>query len=385
MSKKPDKAYLIECDEIYRRFIEEEIPEPKITLDWTGKPKKPRVLLLYTGGTLGMKKKVNQKTQKEELVPDLSLEQLCAAADFVAGIKNRYNLLGYHVSHVDSTEINVKVWKTLAGLVHKHYEEFDGVVVLHGTDTLQYTSAATAFSLRNLAIPVVHTAAQMILQADGSDVLMNLTGSLAVATSKIAESCALITGEIYKGTRLEKVDDSRILTSFGSPIYGSIGHLGSHGVVLDQRAVVRGTYIPSDLIYAPEFETSVLEVVITPGLSPRVVDAAIDESECKALVMRSFGPGNMPRWFIPLIRAKASEGYPVYVSSQCAGSGISAGGSDYAVGQAVLEAGGVPIGDMSPTATTVKLMKVMGYTKDNAAIKREMVGNIYADEITHYK
>lgn len=374
----------VESSEIYKRFVDEQIPEPKVVVDWMGKEKKPRILVLYTGGTLGMKHEVNPVTGEKENVPKLTLEELLEKCDYICNIKERYNILGYKVSHIDSTEINVKVWKNLSHLVNKHYEEFDGVVVAHGTDTLAYSAAAMAFAVRNLYIPIIFTGAQMILEADGTDVIANLTGALALAKSRLAEVAVLFNGEIYKGTRVEKKHDSW-LDGFASPIYGHIGHLGAHGVELDPRAVLRGTYTPSDLIYHPEFATSVLEVVLAPGLNPKVVDAAIMESECKALVIRSYGPGNIPRWYYPLIEQKVKEGFPIFISSQCAGSGISLGGSEYAPGKGALRAGAVPIGDMSPTATSVKLMNVMARTNNLAEINKEMIGFVYASEITRWK
>lgn len=374
----------VESDEVYRRFVDEEIPEPSVAVDWMGKEKKPRILILYTGGTLGMKPEVNPKTGEKENVPKLTLEELLAKCDYICNIRERYNILGYRVSQIDSTEINVKVWKNLVNLVNKHYEEFDGVVVAHGTDTMAYSAAAMAFAVRNPHIPIIFTGAQMILEHDGTDVITNLTGALALAKSRLAEVAVLFNGAIYKGTRVEKKHDSW-LDGFDSPIYGHIGHLGAHGVELDPRAVLRGTYTPSDSVYNPEFATSVLEVVLAPGLSPRVVEAAIAESECKALVIRSYGPGNIPRWYYPLIEQKVKEGFPIFISSQCAGSGISLGGSEYATGKGALRAGAVPIGDMSPTATSVKLMNVMARTNNLADINKEMIGNVYAGEITRWK
>ncbi|MBI4452935.1 asparaginase [Candidatus Woesearchaeota archaeon] len=374
----------VESNEVYRKFIDEQIPEPTIVVDWMGKEKKPRILVLYTGGTLGMKYVVNPDTGEKELVPQLTLEELLIKCDYICNIKERYNILGYKVSHIDSTEINIKVWQNLAHLVNKHYEEFDGVVVAHGTDTMEYSAAAMAFAIRNPYIPIIFTGAQIILERDGTDVITNLTGALALAKSRLAEVAVLFNGEIYKGTRVNKKHDSW-LDGFNSPIYGLIGHLGAHGVELDPRAVLRGTYTPNDLVYNPEFATSVLEIVLAPGLSPKVVEAAITESECKALVIRSYGPGNLPRWYYPLIEQKSKEGFPIFISSQCAGSGISLGGSEYAGGKGAIRAGAVPIGDMSPAATTVKLMNIMARTNKLADIQREMIGNVYASEITRWK
>ena len=375
------QSILERANEIYRRFIDDKIQEPTVEVNWMGKEKKPRILVLYTGGTLGMKREVNPESGEEEIVPKLSLEELLTKCDSICNIKSRYNILGYKISHIDSTEINVNVWKNLAHLINKHYEEFDGVVVLHGTDTMAYSAAATAFTIRNPYIPIIFTGAQMILEADGTDVITNLTGALAVAKSKLSEVAVLFNGEIYKGTRADKKHDSW-LDGFDSPIYKNIGHLGGHGVELDPRAILRGTYMPSDLIYNPEFATSVLEIVLAPGLSPGVVEAAISESECKALVIRSYGPGNIPRWYYPLIEDKVQAGFPIFISSQCAGSGISLGGSEYAVGKGAKKAGAVPIGDMSPTATSVKLMNVMARVSSLDDIRHEMVGKSYASEIT---
>ena len=222
-------------EDTFQSFTHEPLPEPKVVVYWTGKPNLPKILVLYTGGTLGMKPEINPVTGEEELVPKLSLEELLGKCDNVCNIKERYNILGYHVSHIDSTEINTEVWGNLAKIIHKHHEEYDGVVVLHGTDTLHYTSAALSFALRNISIPVVCTGAQMILEQDGTDVITNMTGALAVAKSDLAETSVLFNGTIYKGTRVVKVHDSW-LQGFDSPIYGSIGkHLDYHRELLEQQ------------------------------------------------------------------------------------------------------------------------------------------------------
>ena len=363
----------------YSRFVTEEIPEPKRVVEWMGKTRKPRILVLYTGGTLGMKKEMDPKLG-EVLVPKLSLDQLLTAADTITGLRNDFDVLGYHVSHIDSTEINTTVWDNLAGLIETHYEEVDGVVVLHGTDTLAYTSAALSFTLRNLAIPVVCTGAQKIMQVGGTDVISNLTGAFEAARSDLAGVAVYFGGDLFEGTRVDKRHDNE-LAGFHSPIYDRIGKLGD-GIELGPRALTRGRHTPSSLLYDPGYANSVVEIVLSPLSAPGIVADAVKSKDCRALVIRSYGPGNIPRWYNPIIEYLTKEaGFPVFISSQCAGSGISSG-SDYAVGAAARIAGGIALGDMSSPAAAVKAMKVMNNHDNVTRIAHEMVNVAYAREIT---
>ncbi|MDD9953760.1 MAG: asparaginase domain-containing protein [Candidatus Woesearchaeota archaeon] len=365
----------------FRTFLEDEIEDPKQVVDWTlGKHtrdrEKNRILVLYTGGTLGM------EYRDGALVPSLSLEQLLEKANHVVNIENRYEIEGYHISHIDSTEINVKVWKNIAKTIKERYQDVDGVVVLHGTDTMSYTASALAFMMQRLSIPIVCTGAQMIMEKDGSDVVSNLTGALAVAASDLAESTLYFNGNIYRGVRVEKDDDSR-LHGFKNLTGGPIGHLGGHGVELYPGTLLRGTYTPRDLKMQTDLATSVVEVVVSPLTSTDEVASAVQGGDCRALILRSYGPGNVPGWYTPLVRfLTKEEKIPVFLSSQCSGSGISPEGSVYAVGKTIVDAGGVPLGDMSPSAAVTKSMHVMAHHTSMRRIKEEMIGKSYVGEIT---
>jgi L-asparaginase len=374
------KEVMKQAEGQYTTFVDKEIPEPKKVVDWQEGKGKNRLLVLYTGGTLGMEPKEDPESGEEVLKSSLSLEKLLTISDMVTGFKDNTNVLGYHVSHIDSTEINVKVWDNMAELIQKHYEEIDGVVILHGTDTMAYTASAMAFSLRNLAIPIVTTGAQHILRKNGTDVIGNLTGAIEVASNRLAGSLLYFNGNIFNGTRVSKEHDEEVV-GFGSPVYGRIGYLGANGVRFDGRAMKRGTYAPSELVYDPGFATSVAQIAITPLSRPSQIGQAAMDKGCKALSINSFGPGNVPSWYLPVIEYLTKEaGFPVFVSSQCAGSGISEG-SHYAVGAAVRKAGGVPVMDMGPESTAVKLMKVMNRTDKLNVVNREML-TPYAGEIT---
>ncbi|MBI2572725.1 asparaginase [Candidatus Woesearchaeota archaeon] len=378
----PEKlnAAVADGELLYSRFIDEEIPDPERVVEWWGEKGKKRLLVLYTGGTLGMEPHEDEKTHEEILKPSLSLDRLLDVANMVTGCKSRYNILGYKISHIDSTEINVRVWSNMARLIADHYEDIDGVTILHGTDTMAYTSAAMAFALQRLSIPVVSTGAQMILQRDGTDVIGNLTGALKLASDRLAGSLLYFNGNVFCGTRVSKVLDEE-LPGFDSSNFGRIGYLGANGIKPDPRALLRGTYTPSDLKYEPGFGSGVIHIGITPFTRPAQIAAAASQG-CEAIVLSSFGPGNLPRWHNPVVEYLVREaGVPVYVSSQCAGSGISET-SHYGPGVGAQQAGAVPTMDMSGEATVSKLMWVKNRTNNLDEIKHHMVGTCVAGEIT---
>ncbi len=369
-----------ECEELKKHFLAEEVPEPVKTMEWYSKRRLPRILVLYTGGTLGMAKKVNPRTGKEALSPTLSLEQLMRKAHLITGVKNDFEIVGYHISHIDSTEINIKIWNQMATILESEYDNFDGAVVLHGTDTMAYSAAAMAFTLRNLAKPIVFTGAQKILKKSGTDVIANLTGALEVAASDLAEVALFFNGDIFRGTKVDKRHDTQI-DAFHAPNFRRIGTL-ENDVVLSPDAVLRGKYAPSKLTYNPGFASSVVEVVLSPVSAPGEIANAVQSTGCQGLMIRSYGPGNIPRWYNPVIEYLTKEvGFPVFISSQCAGSGIS-GESEYEPGKEAIAAGALPIGDMSPPSAAVKLMKVMHRTQNLPEIQHEMVRRSYAGEIT---
>ena len=370
-----------EGEKIYRRFIKKEVPEPRQVLDWTGKKRKPTILVFYTGGTLGMKKKRNKRTGKLELKPDLTLENLLTTINKVVSIKKDYNIIGYHISSLDSTEINVQVWENIGKLIMENYENVDGVVGLGGTDTMHYTAAATAFMFRNPSIPIVYTGGQCILNRFGTDVIMNVTSAIHLAGEDIAEVVVNFNNDIHLGSRVLKVRDDEV-KGFESPMYGRVGYIGGQGLILDDTKIhPRGAHISSNLVYSPGFDKSVLEFSLNPGTTPALLEAAVSTSDCKAVVISSYGPGNAARWFAPQIKEYTEEGIPVFIASQCP-SGITGSGSSYEVGSIIIEAGAVPLRDMLPHDAAVKVMKIMADEKDCDTIKDLVVNDVYANEIT---
>lgn len=157
--------------------------------------KKPTIAYIHTGGTLAM---VPSKSVDGILSFDgaIDIPKVMSIADSVCNIRSRYNIIGVYLANIDSKEVKPDLWTAIAATIKTMYEDVDGIVVGHGTHTLEYTSAATAFALRNVAIPVVFTASQIpILGFPGSDGLANLTGAMEIAAhADLAEVVAYTNG-----------------------------------------------------------------------------------------------------------------------------------------------------------------------------------------------
>jgi L-asparaginase len=286
--------------------------------------------------------------------------------------------------NLDSGDMQPSHWVELARAVHEALstEGFDGVVVVHGTDTMAYTASALALMLGPLTKPVVLTGAQRPLVEVRTDARQNLVDAVFAATLAIPEVCVAFASRVLRGARSMK-RDSWALAAFDSP---SLAPLAELGVDVDIAPHVRHP-APELAPFDPRLERRVLAVRVFPGLDPALVAGAV-RAGVKGLVLEAYGTGNFPKLggsLIPALEEARARGVPVLVVSQCPRGVVDMG--RYAGGAAAAAAGAISGGDMTVEAALAKMMIGLARYADHgelrAWLERDVVGERDSHEAPH--
>ena len=313
----------------------------------------PRVVLLHTGGTLMMRATVpgDSSSPLSPLSPELYGRDLAAQLPVLhraAEVEARI------VMSVDSGDMQPADWVTIAGAVHRALREpVDGVVVVHGTDTMAYTASAVALLLGPLPRPVVFTGAQRPLAEVRTDARENLVDAVLLATLPIPEVMVAFASRALRGARATK-RDAWAFDAFDTP---NCAPLVSLGIGVDIAAHVRA---PAEVApFDPRLEPSVLAVRVFPGLDPRLLSGAL-RAGVRGLVLEAYGTGNLPHLFgslIPVLR-EARGKVPIVIVSQCLRGFVDL--ARYEGGAAAAAEGAISGGDMTVEAALAKLMIGLG-------------------------
>ncbi len=366
------------------------IPEIQFQED-NSDPSRPTIAYIHTGGTLAMAPSVTQEGAIS-FENAIDLKKMVEVCDFVAGIRQQFNTIGIFMANIDSKEIRPDAWTAMASTIKSIYHRVDGVVVGHGTHTLEYSAAATAYALRNLAIPVVFSASQIpSVGFCGSDGIPNLTGAMKIAAEgDFAEVIAYANGTIHRGTRVTKEHDSR-LNIFDSKITGPIGHFGAAGIEVGAGARRRSGKRKHELLFQPKFNPAVPGIKINPSITPDILQGLLQNTTGSvAAVLETYGSAALRNDLVPVLQDVLKEGTPIFLTSSAGQSGVSEGMDDH--DEDAIRARGAGIRnakDMTTSAATTKLMHIMGQKEvpeEPAAklqyVEEEMTEKSYAGEVT---
>ena len=308
-----------------------------------------KICIIHTGGTIGMIPTENGYETKENYfgeilrgIPELSGEGM-PEWDFL-----EFSPL------LDSSNIAVSDWNRIGRAIAERYEEYEGFVILHGTDTMAYTASALSFMLENLRKPVVLTGSQIPLCRVRSDARENLIASMLIAAEGVVhEVCLFFGGRLLRGNRATKISADG-LQAFDSPNYPPLAETGidieyNRGLLLQPG----GSFSPFHLT---EFtETNIGVIKVFPGISFGLFEPIMTES-MNGIVLETFGAGNMPTYdnsLLPVIRKAFDSGTIVTVCSQCSQGTVHLGA--YAVSSPLVSAGAVSGFDMTTEAAVAKL------------------------------
>ncbi len=307
-----------------------------------------RLLFLLTGGTLLMQPSAPGKRSAISLDEEGLNRNLVAEIPTLGRIAELETRLLFHM---DSANMQPSDWVTLAREVHAAVPHYDGVVVIHGTDTMAYTASALAILLGALPKPVVLTGSQRPLADVRTDARQNLEGAALMATLAVPEVIVASGSRGIRGARAMK-RDAWGFDAFDSP---NLAPLVELGIGVEVGAHVRA---PAPLAaFDDRIEARVLAVRIFPGLDPAIVQGAV-RAGVRGLVLEGYGTGNVPVGLIPALLEARDANVPVLVVSQCMRGYVDL--PRYEGGAAAKEAGVISAGDMTVEAALAKMMIGLG-------------------------
>ncbi|TFW03504.1 type I asparaginase [Oxalobacteraceae bacterium OM1] len=332
------------------------------------------IALLYTGGTIGMA----QTAQGYAPMPDFD-RVLAGLLSRPGDELPRYTLHAY-VRPIDSSNATPQDWQTIARDIAARYADYDGFVVLHGTDTMTYTASALSFMLQGLRKPVILTGSQVPLSLARSDAAQNLVTALQLAASDAIHEVAICFGQrLLRGNRATKISTERF-DAFDTPNHPALATIGIHAR-LDHNALLPRPAV--EAFELPDYpEAAVLPVRFAPGLPLRYVQSILD-LQPEAVILQCYGAGNLPDRDPALLRMlgeASARGTVVVACSQAQQGRVSIGA--YAVGSGMAAAGIVGAGDMTFEAIYTKLHHLLarGLAPDavRGALARDLAGEISA-------
>lgn len=318
-----------------------------------------RIQIIYTGGTIGMIE--DQATKR--LVP----------FDFNHLIDNvpKIKMLDYHIDHVqfrhpiDSSNMDPSRWAELARMIERGYADYDGFVVLHGTDTMAYTASALSFMLDNLDKPVIITGSQLPIGEVRTDGEENLITALQVAAAKrpdgsgamVTEVAILFEDYLWRGNRASKMSADNF-NAFRSPNYPRLAHIGL-GIEFNSDALWRS---PSrrPLNVRTNMDPNVAVVNIFPGITPEILRHQMEIPGLKGVVLKTFGAGNAPtgKWFTDVVRDALKRDIVILNVTQCINGGVNE--ARYSAGAPLWKMGVLPGYDITTEAAITKMMFLFG-------------------------
>lgn len=325
---------------------------------------KKKILIIYTGGTIGMK-----KTEKGYAPVSGFLGQaISSIGDMKSELAPEWNL--YEMSPLlDSSDITVKEWNKIATVIYENYNSYDGFVVLHGTDTMAYTASALSFILHGLDKPVVLTGSQIPLSEIRSDGRDNLITSMLIAADGVAnEVCLYFSGKLLRGNRAVKMSADK-LVAFDSPNYP---HLADAGISIRYNYSAIATPNGKKFEMRPFSDVPIGVLKIFPGIQFGLFESIMTK-KLSGIVLETFGAGNIPSdggALIPIIQKAFESGSVITVCSQCPSGTVTLGA--YETSSALKSAGAVSGFDMTTEAAVAKLYYLFSLELTTDEIKQYM-------------
>ena len=324
----------------------------------------PSILVIYTGGTIGM----IQNTETGALMPfnfDSVYEQIPVLRNL------HYNIDFYTFdSLIDSSNMHPNFWIRLAEVIEDNYEAYDGFVVLHGSDTMAYTASALSFMLENLNKPVILTGSQLPLGVIRTDGRENFINSIEIAAASkndiplIPEVAIYFENRLLRGNRTSKLNAENF-NAFFSGNFPALAEVGVH-VKYNHNYIHKPN--TKKLIVHKKLDNNVAILKLFPGISENTVQAILNTSKLRAVILETFGAGNAPTdiWFIKLLEKAIKKGIIIINVTQCKEGAVEIGKYETSVGLGKI--GVIGGHDITTESAITKLMYLMGDGHNNEKI-----------------
>ncbi len=338
------------------------------------------VLLIYTGGTIGMIE--NPETGSLE---SFDFKHLKDNVPELKRFKFTIDTLEFNPP-IDSSDMGPWGWKKLVRIIQDHYEKYDGFVILHGTDTMAYSGSALSFMLENLDKPVILTGSQLPIGKMRTDGKENLITAIEIAVDKdpygkaiVPEVCIFFQNYLMRGNRTTKVNAENF-KAFHSYNYPPLAEAGVHIKYESHLINYQRTRKPVRFHYLLDPNVMILKVF--PGIPQDVVNAVFNIPSLKAVVLETYGSGNAPRldWFLEIIKNAVDRGVVVVNVTQCLYGTVEMG--RYKAGHILLDVGVIPGYDMTTEAAVTKLMYLFGHGMSIKEVKDHMLCSLIGEMTT---
>ena len=285
---------------------------------------KAKIVLIYTGGTIGM-----VKDFKSGALKAFDFKELLNRIPEVQLLDCEIETISFETP-IDSSNMNISSWQKIANIIEENYSKFDGFVVLHGSDTMSYSASALSFMLENLAKPVIFTGSQLPIGDLRTDAKENLITAIQVASLQkdkkpvIQEVCLYFEYKLYRGNRTTKISAEHF-NAFTSPNFPELAESGVHLKV--NTDLVLSADSNNNLRVHTDFDDNVAILKLFPGMNENVLTSFFAIPNLKGCVLETYGSGNAPteKWFVDALAQAIQSGIHIINVTQCSGGSVAMG------------------------------------------------------------
>lgn len=329
--------------------------------------KQSAVLLIFTGGTISM----SEDPVTGALRP-IDFERLQELLPELRQIGIRVKSIPF-LPLIDSSDVHPVTWEKMALCIAENYDEYDGFVILHGTDTMAYSASALSFMLENLGKPVIFTGAQLPIGTMRSDGKENLLSAIEIAAAKenshpvVPEVCIFFEDHLFRGNRTTK-KNAEHFNAFNSYNYPPLAKAGVH--IKYFRSYIHYPDPGSRLRLRLNTNPNIAVLKLFPGISEKVVRSILGTEGLRAVVLESFGAGNAPRhqWLFDALKEAVDRDVIVVNKTQCSTGSVEMG--RYETSLNLMSAGVIGAFDITTEALVTKLMYLLGEYESTAEVKK---------------
>lgn len=317
----------------------------------------PHILLIYTGGTIGMIKDFETGALKA-----FNFDKLLKHIPELKHLNCTIDSASFD-EPIDSSNMNPNYWISITEIIENNYEKFDGFVVLHGSDTMAYTASAISFMFENLSKPVIFTGSQLPIGDLRTDAKENLITSIEIAASQkngksiISEVCLYFEYKLYRANRTTKIN-SEHFEAFTSPNYPPLCESGVHLKFND--AFIYHSRRSKKIKIRKKLEENIVLLKLFPGITENVVKSILEIDGLKGVVLETYGSGNAPtdKWFVDLLKSALKKGIKIIDVTQCIVGSVILG--QYETSVQLQKIGLINGKNITTEAALAKLMYLLG-------------------------